>query len=207
MLSDATIAPDPVRLTAVEQGWISLTGTGPMLTAAQRHAIIDAARAAWEGAGAPDVTLGPAGEAAYWMAVDAGGVTAAVVSDLEARGLDRFSYLEIVGIVARLSNIDFYVTGLGGSRPSLPDPDPSAPTGAVAAGASLVDMWVPQAGPVRAPMVLDALPGEGNAFRAIHEPMYIPFHEIGNGAYSDVLTRPQLEYVAARASYLNECFY
>lgn len=207
MLSDAIIAPDPARLAAVEEAWMSLTGTGPMLTARQRHRIIGAALAAWEGQAGPDVELGPAGEAAHWMAVDAGGISAGVVADLEARGLDRFTYLEIVGVVAQISNIDFYATGLGAARPSLPHPDPSAPTGNVAADARIADMWVPQAGSVRAPMVLDALPGEGRAFRAIHEPMYMPFREIGNGAYADVLSRPQLKYVAARASYLNECFH
>lgn len=207
MLTDAAIPPDPTRLDAFEAAWANLVGPGPILTAAQRIDVLRAARAAWEGAAAPDPALGPIGEATHWNAVDAGGITADLVTDLETRGLDRFTYLEVVGLVARLSNIDFYATGLGANRPALPQHTDAPPTGNIVEDAGLIDMWVPQAGPVMAPMVLDALPSEGRALRALHEPMYIPFPEIGNGGYRDVLTRPQIEYVAARASYLNECFY
>jgi len=31
--------------------------------------------------------------------------------------------------------------------------------------------------------------------------------DMGDNAYSDELTRAQIEYLAARTSYLNECFY
>ncbi|MBT8240567.1 MAG: hypothetical protein KJN63_05010, partial [Acidimicrobiia bacterium] len=60
---------------------------------------------------------------------------------------------------------------------------------------------------LRAPHVLDALPTEGTAFRDLHEPMYMPMAEIDHWGYADVLNRPQIEFIAARSSYLNECFY
>lgn len=202
------IAADPTRAAAVDAAWTQLIGPGPMLTAAQRIGVIGAARAAWSGGASPDPAQGVASEAAHWLAVDAGGIMAATVADFEDRGLDRFTYLEIVGVVARLSNVDFYRAGLGEGQlgvPSMPDPSPA--TGNRIAGAPIKAMWVPEASPIMAPMVLDALPDEGDAFRALHEPMYLPFSEIGNRHYEDTLTRPQIEYVAARASYLNECFY
>jgi hypothetical protein len=68
-------------------------------------------------------------------------------------------------------------------------------------------MWVPTIGQTFAPHVVDALPAEGEAVRDIHEPMYMQMSDMGDNAYSDELTRAQIEYLAARTSYLNECFY
>ncbi len=58
-----------------------------------------------------------------------------------------------------------------------------------------------------APGVLDALPAEGEALRDLHEPMYMEMEQMGDNKYTDELSRAQIEYIAARASYLNECFY
>lgn len=189
----------------MEAAWRSLVSVGPTLSAAARVSVIDTARAAWADGPAP--AEDPQAEAAHWLAVDAGGLTAAVVDDFEARGLSRFRYLEIVGVVARLANVDGYVRALGGRIPNAEAADDLPPTGAVVADAQLTDGWVPATGPLMAPFSLDALPGEGEALRAIHEPMYIDMADIGNGSYADALTKPQIEYLAARTSFLNECFY
>ncbi len=208
LLDDADLLPHPTRRDAVVRAWTNLVGPGPTLSVDERRQVIGSARAAWAGATTPDESGGPAAEAAHWLAADAGGITAEVVDGLEAGGLDRLRYLEIVGIVGRLANIDFYARGLGASLPPLPDephPDP-APTGRVARDTEQRG-FVPSVGPLRAPFVLDALPDEGDELRAMHEPMYLPMAEIGNPTFGDVLTRPQMEYLASRASYLNECFY
>ncbi len=144
---------------------------------------------------------------AHWVAVDAGGLTGNHVELWEAAHLERIRYLEVVGVVARLSNVDFYMRGIGAELPPSPDVPHGEPTGHVHPEAKITNGWVPALANLRAPHVLDALPSEGEAFRDIHEPMYMPMAEIGNWGYSDLLTRPQIEYVAARASYLNECFY
>ncbi|NOX30427.1 MAG: hypothetical protein GXP35_10335 [Actinobacteria bacterium] len=207
LLSDAVVAPQANRLAAVEQAWQNLTTAGPILTTRQRHEIIAVARSAWAGAGAPNSTIGLAGEAAYWVASDPGGITKETVGGFEARGLSRLAYLEVVGVVARLANVDFYSRGLGASLPLLPPIDALLPTGRVNGAATITDSWVPMLSPALAPFVLDALPAEGEALRDIHEAMYIPMESLGDGTYEDELTRPQIEYVAARTSYLNECFY
>ena len=207
MLSDAALAPDSERLAAVERGWENLTGPGAMLTAAERHEVIRLARAAWAGAPGPDEVAGATGEAAHWLAIDAEGLRADIVADFEARGLDRLSYLEIVGVVGRLANIDFYALGLGAAVPIIPEPDPAPPSRAVHPDAILTNMWVPTVGESYAPLVLDALPAEGEALRDLHEPMYVRFSALGDGSYADSLTKAQIEFVAARTSYLNECFY
>lgn len=207
MLDDAQIAPDPNRRQAIERAWRNLTGPGPLLNAAERHQVIRDARAGWAGAEAPNPAGGVAGEAAHWLAVDAEGLTADVVADFESRGLDRLRYLEIVGIVGRLSNVDFYVRAVGASELALPEPAPDPPTQNLHADAANTNMWVPTVGQTFAPHVVDALPDEGAAVRDIHEPMYVEMTSAGDAHHADVMSKAQIEYVAARTSYLNECFY
>ena len=117
----------PVRRAAVEQAWANLVGPGPLLSAAERHQVIRDARAAWAGAALPNPASGVRGEAAHWLAMDAEGLRAEYVEDFEARGLGRLRYLEIVGIVGRLANVDFYVRGLGATELPLPEPSTAAP--------------------------------------------------------------------------------
>ena len=207
MLHDAALSPNSERLAAVQRAWINLTGVGTMLTATERHQVIQDARAGWSGSTTPDPASGVAGEAAHWLAVDAEGLRAEVVADFEARGLDRLRYLEIVGIVGRLANVDFYARGLGASLPVLPEPSAAPPTGMLHPDAEITNMWVPTVGQSFAPLVLDALPAEGEALRDLHEPMYVSLSALGDGSYADELTRAQIEFIAARTSYLNECFY
>ncbi len=207
MLTDAALAPDSLRLAALERAWGQLTGPGVELTATERHQVIKDARAAWAGATAPNTASGVAGEAAHWLAIDAEGLRSDVVTDFETRGLDRWRYLEIVGIVSRLANVDYYVAGLGGAELPLPQIDHAPPTGQRDPAAAISNMWVPTVGQSYAPHVLDALPVEGEALRDIHEPMYVDFSSIRNGQFADSLTKSQIEFLAARSSYLNECFY
>jgi len=207
MLADAALAPDPVRLGAIERAWTQLTGPGVELTATERHQVIKDARAAWDGAAAPAPASGVSGEAAHWLAIDAEGLSADVITDFETRGLDRWRYLEIVGIVSRLANVDFYTAGLGGARFELPTVDHAMPSGRRDAAAIISNMWVPTVGVAYAPHVLDALPAEGEALRDLHEPMYVNFASIRDGQFADALTKSQIEFLAARTSYLNECFY
>lgn len=207
MLDDAVLPPSNERRAAVERAWANLTSAGPLLTAAERHQVIRDARAGWAGAAEPNASSGVAGEAAHWLAVDAEGLRQDIVDDFERRGLDRLRYLEIVSVVGRLSSIDFYVRGLGASELPLAEPSADAPTGTIDPAAALTNMWVPTIGQAFAPLVLDALPDEGESLRDISDAMYVDMSVIGDGAYADSLTKAQIEYLAARASYLNECFY
>jgi hypothetical protein len=207
MLLDGTIQPQTERLEAARDAWAQLVGPGPTLIAAERIGVIHAARAAW--ASNTDTNgLSLVNQVAHRMAFDAVGMNEAVVAGFEAAGLSRFTYLEIVGIVARLANIDIYATGLGATCPPTPtSPDPAPPTGELAQGVAVTDGYVPATGNLFALSVLDALPDEGMAFKALHEPFYVPFNEFLSATYSDDLTRAQIEYVAAKSSSLNECFY
>ena len=208
---EGSLTPPTSRATAMARAWANLTTAGPTLNSAERLAVIATARRAWAVAAEPDGIDGghgsPLEEAAYWVAKDAGGLTAAVVDDLERRGLDRFRYLEAVGVVARLASLDFYARGVGSPLLDTPPDDGASPSGEVHPDAAITDGWVPATGPLFAPRTLDALPAEGRALRDVHEAMYMPMAEMGEPAFVDVLTRAQIEYVAARTSFLNECFY
>ena len=207
MFIGAELPPAPARRVAVERAWGQLVAAGPTLTSRERLDVIAGARRAWAGAEAPEQRAGVAGLATYWLAVDAEGITHDLISDFSDRGLRLESYLEIVGVVARLSNIDWYLRGIGATIPRLPESDRSDPTGNVAAAARITDSWVPMLGDARAPRTLDALPDEGEALRDIHEPMYLEMRSIEDWTLDGDLSRIQIEYVAARTSYLNECFY
>lgn len=206
MLDDGELTPDPDRRAAVAAAWENLVGPGPTLSRAERVAVIEAARRAWAGtatAGGRSLVE----DVGHWVARDAGGITAATVAAIETAGLDRFRYLEAAGVASRLANIDVYARGLGASLPPVPNGPDQPPTGEVHPGAAIVDGWVPSTGPLQAITVLEALPAEAAAFKALHEPFYVPFAHFFDGDYRDALHRAQIEWVAARTSWLNECFY
>ena len=207
MFDHAVLAPAPARGAAVERAWKHLVTSGPTLFASERLAVIADARAAWQGSEAPNPASGVVGEATHWLAIDAEGITLELVADFERRGLDRLRYLEVVSIVGLLSNIDWYMRGIGAPLPELPAADDTSPTGRVDHRARMTDSWVPMLTDAMAPHVLDALTDEGEALRDLHEPMYVKMHDIANWTKGDVLSRVQIEYIAARTSYLNECFY
>jgi len=206
MLQDGELQPDGNRRTVILEAWENLTSPGPTLSSHERISVIRAAREAW--AGGSDVpNRASIEDVGHWLAVDAGGFTADTVGTLETGGLDRFRYLEAVGVASRLAQVDFYARGLGASLLPVPDELDLPATGGVAVGAQLHDAWVPAIGNLSAVSVLDALPSDGLAFRALLEPFYVPFSQFMNTDYRDELHRTQIEYIAARTSYLNECFY
>ena len=137
------LAPAPARGAAVERAWKHLVTSGPTLFASERLAVIADARAAWQGSEAPNPASGVVGEATHWLAIDAEGITLELVADFERRGLDRLRYLEVVSIVGLLSNIDWYMRGIGAPLPELPAADDTSPTGRVDHRARMTDSWVP----------------------------------------------------------------
>ncbi len=207
MFSGSALTPSVERAAAVERAWAQLNDSGPSLSSTERQFVISDARRAWAGAAEPLPESGLIGEATHWIAVDAEGITEPLVASFEERGLDRLTYLEIVGVVARLANIDWYLRAIGAELPSLPDDDGRSPTNMIQVQAQITDSWVPMMGDAMAPRTLDALPEEGTALVDLHEPMYIPMMRIGAYSIDDELTRVQTEFIASRVSYLNECFY
>lgn len=124
-------------------------------------------------------------------------------------GRDVLAYVELVSVVAQIAGIDSYRVGLGADLDPLPDPVDGAPAPEVAEGASTMNAWVPTVGVALAPTALSALPCEKTTKESLGAAWYltddvIHQYDIEPGRE---LTRPQMELVAARTSWLNECFF
>jgi hypothetical protein len=62
-------------------------------------------------------------------------------------------------------------------------------------------------GPPTIPASLSAVPAEMDALEALHGPMYLDYEEMGDPAITRGLTRTQMELIASRTSFINECFF
>lgn len=124
-------------------------------------------------------------------------------------GRDVLAYVELVSVVAQICGIDSYRVGLGVDLDPLPAAVSGDPVPEVSPDAKTLNAWVPTVGIALAPTSLSALPREAAAKKQLATAWYIPDNVIHQ---YDVepgreLTRPQMELVAARTSYLNECFF
>lgn len=197
---------DEVR-AELQRQWTQIASPGTWLDGAQRVAVASEARAARArteaGTGLPDTVV----EAAHSVAAAAPDVSAAWVDDLEERGLAVEAYVEIVGVVGRLAAIDACVRGLGGTVEPLPDPGPGAPSRRRNHAAQWHGAFVPTEGGTRAPLMLTAVPEEAQAQMVLHGALYLTEEEMTDLERSDALHRPQMEFVASRVSWLNDCPY
>ena len=187
--------------------WDRLAAPGTWLTGAERVRIATEARRAMRG-GPPEPLPPVIVEAAHRVAVAAATIRPADLERWAAEGLDEWSYVELVGIVGRLSALDVAAFGLGRPAADLPDARRGDPSKIRAEGASTSDGWVPTVGGASAISALSAVPPEHEALFETHGVLYLEFEQMGsNDVVRDGLTRPQMELVAARTSYLNACVY
>jgi hypothetical protein len=141
-------------------------------------------------------------------------------------GLSNTEYVEIVGLVARLVNLDVFARGIGVPPRQLPSAEKGEPSRERPEAAIQELAWVPtipnppeggqtadelyggQAKPyiVRG---LSLVPDEVRAHLELEEVQYLPLRHIlkPNYQHHDGLTRSQVEIVAGRVSALNECFF
>lgn len=131
------------------------------------------------------------------------------VEEWVGSGRDILAYVELVSVVAMIASIDSYRIGLGTDLDPLPEPVDGEPAPEIAEGASMMNAWVPTVGVALAPTALSALPREKAAKAALGAAWYLTDNVIHQ---YDVepgreLTRSQMELVAARTSWLNECFF
>ncbi len=124
-------------------------------------------------------------------------------------GQEPLAYVELVSVVAQTSSIDSYRFGLGAEPDPLPAPVDGRPTGSVDDRATTTNAWVPTVGPAVAPSALSALPEEKATKAGLGGAWYltddvIHRYDVEPGR---ALTRPQMELVAVRTSWLNECFF
>lgn len=187
----------------VDDQWSRLGSAGTWMTGAERVELIRMAR--------NDATLGEVGlpirTAAMAVAHHAATITAGTVDDVESGGVCREQYVEIVGVVSRIAAIDTYELGLGRRPREVPATRPGEPTRSVVAAARRRAGWVPTVGPIGPPTALNAVPAEAAAQESLHGVLYLSYPDMADLHAQRGLSRAQMELVAARVSYLNDCLY
>ena len=238
LYEDSEFKLDPALARHHEEEFETFAAAGTWFTGEERTAIARQARYARCRAGLQEATDGearnPSDDILPGALLDAVTQIAVAPKDIERSFFERTlaaeisdaEYVETVGIVARLANLDVFARGIGVAMRPLRDPvdgEPSyeRPDTAVDEGA-----WVPTlpsnengGGAAKAvyggdmmPFIYRALslvPTE--ASRMIHggNIQYLPLNKFFDFSYSHhpSLSRPQVEIVAGRVSALNECFY
>jgi len=187
----------------VDEQWSRLGEPGTWLTGAERVDLIRVARD-------PGVDVGldtPTRRAAAAVAHDAARITAASVDGLESDGLPRERYVEVVGVVSRVAAIDTYELGLGRSPRDVPTARPGEPDRTVDATARRRAGWVPTVGAIGPPSALSAVTAEATEQEALHGALYLTYADMADLRTERGLSRAQMELVAARVSYLNDCLF
>ncbi|NND74572.1 MAG: hypothetical protein HKN44_06155 [Ilumatobacter sp.] len=189
-----------------DREWARLGRPGTWFTATQRVEIAAAARGG--------ETTSPAQIAARQIYTDPAAIRRDWLADLEADGLTLAEYVEVLGIVARLRAFDTLLFGLGSAVRPLPPARSEAPPTRVRVDATINGAWVPTVGIAFPPTVLSSVPAENEAMHDVHSVLYLAptpatdGHSMGNlRAARDGITRPQMEFIAARTSQLNDCFF
>ena len=194
--------PDAID-AVIDAQWSGLGTPGSWMTGDERTAIVRVTRSSSAEVHGDE----PVARAAALVAHHASTLTADTVDELESRGLRREQYVEIVGVVSRVAAIDTFERGIGRPERSLPVSAPGAPSRDLVATARRRAGWVPTVGAIGPVTALDAVPPEATAQSALHGALYLSYAEMADLAVVRGLTRAQLELVAARVSYLNDCFY
>lgn len=186
--------------------WARLAGPGAFWNGRERVAIAETARGAREwsadGAGLP----GAAVEAARLLgARPAAADRAWVEATQDDLGPGR--YVELVGVVSRSAAVDAFHRAVGSQLPSLPEPAAGEPTGELDGAARPGPAWVPMVGGSSIVQALSLVPAEAAAQEDMHGPLYLTYRQMEDLSFVRGLSRSQMEFVAARTSAVNECFY
>jgi hypothetical protein len=187
--------------------WTRLRGPGTWFGGEERVAIAAAARG-------ETVPATPAEHAAKAIHDHPADLRRAWLAALEEQGLTLVEYVEVLGLVARLRALDTVLFGVGAATRPLPEPVDGEPSRRIVDEASINGGWVPTVGPAWPPTVLSSVPTESEAMEDVHSVLYLAASADAEGStmgnmrvVRDGLSRSQMEFVAARASLINDCFY
>jgi AhpD family alkylhydroperoxidase len=222
----------PVRadLVAIHERQIAALGDpGTWFTGGQRLTTAREARAA-RCAEEPEIASAnlPAAavRVARQLAVDPKRVDQGFYSQAIGDGLTDAEYVEIVGLVSRITNFDVLARGIDMAAAPLPKPNEGEPSRDRPETAAAEGAWVPTIpngrrggefgrelyGAHMMPFIVRALslvPRELKHHVELEEVQYLPlarFFQFDHQQHEG-LSRPQVEVVAARVSAFNECFY
>ena len=155
---------------------------------------------------------------------DAARLTDAWYEALVGEGLRAQEYVEIVGVLATVVAIDSFCDALGLARHALPQPMPGEPPRVfpanVRAGLGRVPTLAPEdvteaeadlyegLSGANIHRALSLVPAEVWGFFDIDSVMYLPDSQLRDFALEPrAISHAQIEFVAARVSALNGCFY
>lgn len=185
--------------------WTRLRTAGTWLTGTERVEVANAAR------GGEATT--PAQRAAQRIHDAPASITREWLQQIEGDGLPLEEYVEVLGIVARLRALDTTLFGLGHPARPLPAALAGEPTYAIT-DAQIHGAWIPTVGVAFPPTILSSVPAENDAMFDVHGVLYLSAdgdptgNSMGNmGVIRDGVSRAQMEFVAARTSLLNDCFF
>jgi hypothetical protein len=234
------VSDDIAAVHAAQFGQLGEPGT--WWTGAQRLAIVTEARAAAISAGLLEDPLdGNAPSEADLLSADLPDFVRGVIQSLAVSpqdidyafyqnalkdGLSDAEYVEIVGLVARMTTFDVFARGIGVALAPLPAAQTGEPSRARPAVAVQELAWVPtiplgeDGGDFAKTLYknrplpyifrgMSLVPGETEAHMELEHVQYLPMSKvlIADYQHHDGLSRAQAELVAARISALNECFY
>lgn len=168
----------------------------------------------------PDVVV----DVIHRVRTDAGRLTERWLQTCLADGLTDAEYVEIVGLVATITALDTFDRALGVPRQALPEPLPGEPSRRRPKGARKSIAWVPTLAPE------DLTPEDADPFTrygAVHiqralslvPEAVIGFFDLDIVLYLQqdairdfeteyrAISHVQLEFIAARASAINGCYY
>lgn len=199
----------PETRAGIQREWHRLGSPGTWWSAEDRVAIAQVARHSVAGRSSPEGDrLGPrTRSAAALVASEAHSVTRAVVDELAAEGVTSEGFVEIVGVVARVTAVDTALRGLGAAPARLPEPREGRPSRQTVPAAARRGAYVPMVGPPGATSALSAVPAEDQAQEDLHGALYLTYQEMAQMGTVRQMPRWQLELAAARTSWLNSCRY
>lgn len=188
----------------IDEQWRGLGEPGTWLDAPQRVAVARTARAEPSGSiVTPDSIEAVADRVAHAAAT----IDADVVDAIESAGIERTTYVEIVGIVSRVVAIDTFERGIGRGQRTLPEQVGGTPTRAVVPEARRRAGWVPTVGAIGPPSALTSVRREATDQERLHTALYLSYSGMADLDADRGLHRTQMELVASRVSLLNDCFF
>jgi len=207
--SQSLASPDTAADAAISAALNHIASPGSFFTGAERVAIAANARVA-RGLATDAPELDPLTTSTIArVAVEAMNSRSEHVHAWTNAGHDVLAFVELVAVVAQISSIDSYRVGIGAELDPLPQPVAGDPAPANDDRAVTSNAWVPTVGVALAPSSLSALPNEKAAKDNMSKEWYLTdeFVHKYDVEPGREISRPQMELVASRTSYLNECFF
>ena len=235
-LPDYDLSPIPIRedlADAHRKSWQQIGQPGSSWSAAERIRFVNESRraASCQLCAARKTALSPVAikgshehlgelpsavvEVIHKMSTDPGRISRKWFDDVMSMGeLTAAQYVEIVGVVATSVAITTFHEALGLGELKLPPPQAGDVSGILSDSVSDGEAWVPimaednAEGTANIIRALALVPGEQESFWRVKRAHYMnSIARAMDETLDDALSRAQIEFIAARVSALNQCFY